>query len=113
LSLPPQESVDLSLGVGEERTMRLASAGAGGYDWYPQFGGPDDVVRVTRSSQPPDPGPPGSPPRTASADTLVHVVALRPGRTVLTLEHRRPAAAGGEPLAVMRIAVEVTEAPPA
>jgi hypothetical protein len=52
----------------------------------------------------------GSPPRTATPDTLIHIRGMRPGHAVLMLERRRPHEAGDEPLERKRVRIEVVAA---
>lgn len=110
MTLEDEETTQVSLRPGEEHVLRLPARGSAGYDWYPELEGPPGVIDVKRSSESPARGPAGSPPRTASTDTLIHIRGMRPGDTALMLEHRRPREAGGEPLERKRILVEVVDA---
>jgi len=97
--------VTISLTAGEERSITLAGLGAAGYVWRWEIEGDPDVIAVS-SERPEDVDqlPPG-----ASADEVLTVRALRPGRGTLRLVQQRPWEKDAPPRAERGLEVTVTE----
>ncbi|MFE0510031.1 protease inhibitor I42 family protein [Streptomyces sp. NPDC058964] len=78
----------VALEPGASFLIRLPALGSAGYTWTWELEGDTSVVEVAQG-RPPAKELEGRPPGT-SADLLFVVKALRQGRVLLHLEHRRP-----------------------
>lgn len=81
MALPEQ----ITVRVGEERVLHLPSASGAGYGWSVYVEGDADAVRVTELDADRAGRPPGE-----SAEHVFRLSPIRPGRTILRFEQRRP-----------------------
>lgn len=92
----PEEPGPVALEPGASHLIRLPALGSAGYTWTWELEGDTGAVEVAQG-RPPAEELEGRPPGT-SADALFLVKAVRRGRVLLHLEHRRPWEEGQPPL---------------
>jgi Chagasin family peptidase inhibitor I42 len=99
------ESDSVALRPGAEHTVRLPGMGAVGYDWLVTVEGDEDAVEVVKTTAAhAERLLPGT-----SADRIVTVRAVRPGKAVVRLEQRRPPLPEEPPLDTYVLDVTVGE----